>query len=79
MYGKFEKGYPVAVNLTNNLAPHAMGITANSSMDMYMSAGHGRGVSILHVYGDFLWQMGSKTPPPVITPPEGSPHMEDGI
>lgn len=39
-------------------APVAVGITALSSEDMYMSAGHGKCVEILHVIGDTLCQLG---------------------
>ena len=67
MYGKFEKNDIVYVNTTANKAAHAVGITANCSMDMYMAAGHGKGVCILHVIGDFLWQIGSKSVPPNIS------------
>lgn len=69
-YGRFEKGFPVIVNTTENKAPVAVGVTALSSMDMYMAGRQGRGVSILHVYRDLLWEMGSKTPPPSLGVPD---------
>lgn len=69
-YGRFEKGFPVIVNTTENKAPMAVGVTALSSMDMYMAGRQGRGVSILHVYRDLLWEMGSKTPPPSLGVPD---------
>nr|XP_045587140.1 eukaryotic translation initiation factor 2D-like isoform X1 [Procambarus clarkii]XP_045587141.1 eukaryotic translation initiation factor 2D-like isoform X1 [Procambarus clarkii] len=69
-YGKFEKGFPVAINTTDNKAPQAVGVTAHSSMDMYMCGRHGKGVSILHVYRDQLWEMGSRSPPPTMGPPD---------
>ncbi|XP_071516840.1 eukaryotic translation initiation factor 2D isoform X2 [Panulirus ornatus] len=69
-YGKFEKGFHVAINTADNKAPHAVGITAHSSMDMYMAGKRGKGVSILHVYRDQLWEMGSRTPPPSLGPPD---------
>lgn len=69
-YGKFEKGFHVAINTTDNKAPHAIGITAHSSMDMYMAGKRGKGVSILHVYRDQLWEMGSRSPPPNLGPPD---------
>ncbi|XP_050723176.1 eukaryotic translation initiation factor 2D-like [Eriocheir sinensis] len=69
-YGRFEKGFPVAINTTENKAPMAVGITAHSSMDMYMAGRQGRGVSVLHVYQDLLWEMGSKTAPPSLGVPD---------
>ncbi|KAK8399414.1 hypothetical protein O3P69_003484 [Scylla paramamosain] len=69
-YGRFEKGFPVAVNTIENKAPMAVGVTALSSMDMYMAGKQGRGVSILHVYRDLLWEMGTKTPPPSLGVPD---------
>ncbi|KAK8750423.1 hypothetical protein OTU49_014820 [Cherax quadricarinatus] len=69
-YGKFEKGFPVAINTTDNKVPLAVGVTAHSSMDMYMCGRHGKGVSILHVYRDQLWEMGTRSPPPNLGPPD---------
>lgn len=60
----------MAINTTDNRVPHAIGVTAHSSMDMFMAGRHGKGVSILHVYRDQLWEMGSKTPPPNLGPPD---------
>ncbi|XP_034172121.1 eukaryotic translation initiation factor 2D isoform X2 [Osmia lignaria lignaria] len=57
-FGKLKKGTPVSVNTKDNKAPVAVGITALSSEDMYMSAGHGKCVEILHVIGDTLCQLG---------------------
>ncbi|XP_068216132.1 eukaryotic translation initiation factor 2D-like isoform X2 [Palaemon carinicauda] len=69
-YGKFEKGFPVAVNTTENKAPVAVGCTAHSSMDMFMAACQGKGVNILHVFKDTLWAMGSKSLPPSLGIPK---------
>ncbi|XP_076178182.1 eukaryotic translation initiation factor 2D isoform X2 [Ptiloglossa arizonensis] len=57
-FGKLEKGTPVSVDTADNKASVAVGITARSSEDMYMSGGHGRCVEILHVMGDMLCQLG---------------------
>ncbi|XP_064097631.1 eukaryotic translation initiation factor 2D-like [Macrobrachium nipponense] len=69
-YGKFEKGFPVAVNTVDNKAPCAVGATAHSSMDMFMAARQGKGVNILHVFKDNLWAMGSKSLPPSLGIPD---------
>lgn len=63
-YGKLEKGTPVSVNTEENKAPVAIGITALSSEDMYLSAGHGKCIQIYHVMGDNLCQLGKSPPRP---------------
>ncbi|KAF4530566.1 hypothetical protein B566_EDAN009721 [Ephemera danica] len=69
-FGKMEKGTRVAVNLSTNKAPVAVGKTALSSMDMYMSAKRGKGVHILHTIGDHLWFHSQRPPVPELGPPE---------
>lgn len=56
----------VAINTTDNVSPFAIGKTALSSVDMYMSARQGKGVIILHIYKDHLWETGPKSPIPVV-------------
>lgn len=51
----------------------AVGITALSSEDMYMAAGHGKCVEIFHVIGDTLSQLGK----PRLRPDLGPPNMDD--
>lgn len=51
----------------------AVGITALSSEDMYLAAGHGKCVEIFHVIGDMLCQLGK----PPLRPDLGSPN--DGL
>ncbi|KAK7862350.1 hypothetical protein R5R35_006923 [Gryllus longicercus] len=70
-FGKLEKGDRVAINLSNNCAPIAVGRTALCSMDMYMSAKRGKAVNILHFVGDHLWGYGTKLLAPNLGPPEG--------
>ncbi|OAD61511.1 Eukaryotic translation initiation factor 2D [Eufriesea mexicana] len=69
-FGKLQKGTPVSVNTNDNKAPIAVGLTALSSEDMYMSGGHGKCVEILHVIGDTLCQLGK----PPLRPNLGSPN-----
>ncbi|MCL4120391.1 UNVERIFIED_CONTAM: hypothetical protein GTU68_048734 [Idotea baltica] len=66
-YGKFDKGKMVAIDTLENAIPFAIGKTAMSSMDMYMSARQGKGVIVLHIYKDHLWEMGSKAPIPEVS------------
>jgi translation initiation factor 2D len=70
-YGNLQKGEAVAVNLTTNKAPVAIGLTALSSFDMYMAARHGKAVKILHLIGDELWSHGTKLTIPELGPPAG--------
>lgn len=50
----------------------AVGITALSSEDMYMAAGHGKCVEVFHVIGDMLCQLGK----PPQRPDLGSPNVD---
>lgn len=49
----------------------AVGITALSSEDMYLAAGHGKCVEIFHVIGDMLCQLQGKLP---LRPDLGPPN-----
>ncbi|XP_055374106.1 eukaryotic translation initiation factor 2D [Condylostylus longicornis] len=57
MYGNYEKGRIVAVNLVSNKFACAIGYLARSSEDLYMSGGHGPCVKVLNIFGDCLWNM----------------------
>lgn len=46
----------------------AVGITALSSEDMYMSGGYGKCIEILHVMGDTLGQLGKPPARPNLGP-----------
>lgn len=54
-------------------APIAVGITALSSEDMYLSAGRGKCIQIYHVMGDNLCQLG-KSP---VRPDLGLPNVSE--
>lgn len=56
-WGRHEKGDIVAVNLTSNKSAVAVGHLNRSSEDMYMSAGTGVCVNVIHVFGDKLWSI----------------------
>ncbi len=70
-YGRVTKGQTVAVNSNRNRAAVAIGLAALSSQDMYMAGKRGKGIEILHCFGDFLWQAGTKENPPDLGPPGG--------
>lgn len=46
------QGDRLAVNMINNSAMIAVGTAALSSDDMYMAGNRGKGVKILHFYGE---------------------------
>lgn len=71
-FGKLQKGTAVSVNTEDNKAAVAVGVTALSSEDMYMSGGHGKCVEIIHVTGDTLCQLGK----PPLRPNLGSPIID---
>jgi len=68
--GKLKKGDSMSVNLVNNIAPIAVGTAHLSSEDMYMAARRGKGVNILHFYGDQLWAAGTREQIPDLGPPD---------
>jgi len=79
--GKLKKGDPVFVNLVENCAAVAVGTAANDSEDLYMQAGRGKAVILLHCVGDKLWSSGSQESLPQFRPPQGlnfPPETEDG-
>ena len=49
--GKLRKGDPLYVNLVENKAAIAVGTAANDSEDLYMQAGRGKAVIVLHTVG----------------------------
>lgn len=53
----------------------AVGVTALSSEDMYMAAGHGKCVEVFHVIGDMLCQLGK----PPLRPDLGLPNVDSPI
>ncbi|XP_076279214.1 eukaryotic translation initiation factor 2D isoform X2 [Lasioglossum baleicum] len=67
-FGKLQKGTLVSVDTDDNKASVAVGITALSSEDMYMSGGYGKCIEILHVVGDTLCQLGKPPTRPNLGP-----------
>ncbi|CAK9831087.1 Eukaryotic translation initiation factor 2D [Anthophora retusa] len=76
-FGKLQKGTPVCVNTEENKAPVAVGLTALSSEDMYMSGGYGKCVEILHVINDTLCQLGKPPLRPNLGPPNTDKKLGD--
>ncbi|TGZ40075.1 Ligatin, partial [Temnothorax longispinosus] len=72
-FGKLPKGTPVLINTEENKAAVAVGVTALSSEDMYMAAGHGKCVEVFHVIGDMLCQLGK----PPLRPDLGLPNADN--
>ena len=78
--GKLNKGDRICVNLADNRAGVMVGTAARDSEDMYMSAGRGKAVIVLHCVGDKLWESGSMEAVPQLGPVEGlssDDHKED--
>ena len=72
------QGDRIGVNLVDNRAGVVVGTAARDSEDMYMSAGRGKAVIVLHCVGDKLWESGSKEAVPQLGPVEGlSPDQEN--
>ncbi|XP_046578103.1 eukaryotic translation initiation factor 2D-like [Haliotis rubra] len=63
-FGKMAKGAMCAVSLVGNRAPVAVGNACLSGEDMYLSAMRGKGVEIVHILGDQLWEFGDQSSPP---------------
>jgi len=68
--GRLNKGDPMCVNLAENKGGIAVGTAARDSEDMYMSAGRGKAVIVLHCIGDKLWESGTKEAMPQLGPVE---------
>lgn len=67
---EFEKDVAVLVAVyyqdTDSFSPIAVGSSVLSSASMVTSGMKGKGVNILHIYQDHLWEFGSKSKPPQI-------------
>ena len=68
--GKIKKDDIMSVNLDNNKACVAVGTSALSSEDMYMSGKRGKALKILHCFGDHLWIHFGKLELPELGVPE---------
>lgn len=73
-----KKGQMCSVILKGNQAPVAVGKTALSGEDMFMSAMRGKGVIILHTFGDHLWALGDKSQIPLISVQEVTEDVGSG-
>uniref|UniRef100_A0A915CIR1 SUI1 domain-containing protein n=1 Tax=Parascaris univalens TaxID=6257 RepID=A0A915CIR1_PARUN len=72
-FPEFERNYPVTISVVTNdghlKGPVGVGVALMSSMEMIANGMQGRGVQILHLYKDFLWEFGSRAHPPQIAVP----------
>uniref|UniRef100_A0A0V0GAF2 Eukaryotic translation initiation factor 2D n=1 Tax=Triatoma dimidiata TaxID=72491 RepID=A0A0V0GAF2_TRIDM len=59
-YGQVKLNEIVCIRRQNNKAAVAVGLSLISSPDMTRSDGRGRGVEILHIYGDYLYKMATE-------------------
>lgn len=72
-----EKGASCTINLRGNLAPVAVGQMLMSGRDMYDSNMKGKGINIIHYFGDELWAAGDKSKPPHIPQEVDSSDSEE--
>ncbi|ETN81701.1 hypothetical protein NECAME_08326 [Necator americanus] len=65
---EFNSGDAVTISILTDgkiMGPIAVGITLMSSREMIANKFEGKGVQILHIFRDLLWEFGSRTAPPV--------------
>ncbi|KAK2077792.1 hypothetical protein QBZ16_004640 [Prototheca wickerhamii] len=73
-----------ALTVRGNPIPFAVGFMAVSSAEAQNGGWQGRGLTVLHTYGDLLWQLGSGAAPnagfggSVVRPIESTPGASDG-
>ena len=77
--GKIKKDDIMSVNLDNNKACVAVGTSALSSEDMYMSGKRGKALKILHVFGDQLWIHFGKLELPELGVPENLEFLNEKL
>ncbi|KAF8569944.1 hypothetical protein P879_01992 [Paragonimus westermani] len=66
-FDSIQKGVLCAVSTTSSRAPIAVGHTAMSSYDMFMSGGRGKAVIIYHVLGDSICALGTGVSRPLLS------------
>lgn len=65
-----QRDQVVAINVTDNQAALAVGSALMSSREMVEVAGmRGKGIRVVHTFGDYLWMLGDKQEPPSIPVP----------
>uniref|UniRef100_A0A8D8QZQ3 Eukaryotic translation initiation factor 2D n=2 Tax=Cacopsylla melanoneura TaxID=428564 RepID=A0A8D8QZQ3_9HEMI len=76
-FGSHKKGDRVLINLSSNKAGVAVGETARSSEDLFMSGGKGKAVNILHYWGDELCKMAIEIDYPQLGKPDVCKTQEE--
>ncbi|VDK59604.1 unnamed protein product [Cylicostephanus goldi] len=83
---ELNRGDAVTIAITAGgkvMGPMAVGVTLMSSQEMVANKFEGKGVQILHLYRDLLWEFGSRLAPPVhelvnvFNPSEAKPATSD--
>ncbi|RCN43181.1 hypothetical protein ANCCAN_10826 [Ancylostoma caninum] len=65
---EFNRGDAVTISVLTGgkiMGPMAVGITLMSAQEMIANKFEGKGVQILHIFRDLLWEFGSRSAPPV--------------
>ncbi|VDM46510.1 unnamed protein product [Toxocara canis] len=72
-FPEFDRRFPVAISIITRdgwlKGPVGVGVSLMSSMEMIANGMQGRGVQMLHVYRDLLWEFGSRVQPPQVSVP----------
>ncbi|CAI2346089.1 unnamed protein product [Caenorhabditis sp. 36 PRJEB53466] len=81
-FPSFQKGVPLAIAFYSSeketvSGPSAVGVSLMSSEDMFACGFKGKGVQVLHVFRDQLWEFGPKGLPPVLSLEEWSEIGEE--
>jgi len=63
MLEPFLAGSIRSVSVPGNPIPFAIGVMAVSSSEVERDGMKGRGLTLMHTFGDYLWKMGTKVPP----------------
>ncbi|KAK9497869.1 hypothetical protein O3M35_003779 [Rhynocoris fuscipes] len=54
VFNEVNQGAAIAINIVENYAAHAVGISLMDTDLLLKSGGHGKAVNIIHTYGDFI-------------------------
>lgn len=74
-FPEFNRNFPVAISVitadgSSVKGPVGVGVSLMSSMEMLASGMQGRGVQILHLYRDLMWEFGDRSHPPQTALPQ---------
>ncbi|CAL8089505.1 unnamed protein product [Calicophoron daubneyi] len=74
-----KKSVLCCISTSSNYAPLAVGYTAMSSEEMFLSGGRGKAVTIFHVLGDHICSLDTPIPRPLLDRPMSSALLSDSF